>query len=581
MNKRFAWGLILFLLWACGGDSGSNINEFEVESLISSSSSSEILSSSEDFPSKDNLSSSEETALSSENIVYSSKNETSSSSAENSSSSFNVADISVSSESEINFPAVTGCVAFYSNQEPASYGVIDAFVQKRVAVLEMQGLDSASARNVATQELYRELGLDTLLQEHFEITNSLFSEDFLGRVEKLENEGLDAALARDSAFHDFCRKLGVYDKCIELGEFAFLSGHDGITLSELEYTLFYLYKSSETELSQTLIDDFADGTLDSGNYCITDKPYDRLDELPRKFIHMGCAYDPKKIQHPLSIMRNIWRKCIGMPYCSKELYGTIYSSGKNHFKCEDGEWISFFMREEEKNGSLCSENGTYLTVDEKNGKTTSYICYEYSWYDLSQSANLPAQLFLNPDYSYGVMGDSREIQAYRTTRFEGQTWLSEDMDYYEYKDSLITNHSLCAKVVYKPDANFMIYGDCDGASRFYTFEAAKNVCPKGWRLPTRADWNGVMEKAEEQGTSYLKKLFVIGNGTATDEFGLSLRRDGGVKYSNGIPEFFLSGSNLFWLEDGSFVITDAEKTTYSTDKELESTALIPVRCIKN
>ena len=184
MNKRFAWGLILFLLWACGGDSGSNINEFEVESLISSSSSSEILSSSEEFSSKDNLSSSEETALSSEKVVYSSKNESSSSSVENSSSSFNVADISVSSESEINFPAVTGCVAFYSNQEPASYGVIDAFIQKRVAVLEMQGLDSASARNVATQELYRELGLDTLLQERFEISASQFSEDFLGRAGK-------------------------------------------------------------------------------------------------------------------------------------------------------------------------------------------------------------------------------------------------------------------------------------------------------------------------------------------------------------------------------------------------------------
>ena len=109
------------------------------------------------------------------------------------------------------------------------------------------------------------------------------------------------------------------------------------------------------------------------------------------------------------------------------------------------------------------------------------------------------------------MGDSREIQAYRTTLFEGQTWLSEDMDYYEYKDSLITNHSLCAKVVYKPDANFMIYGDCDGASRFYTFEAAKNVCPKGWRLPTRADWNGVMEKAEICGSNFSVQLCVEGS----------------------------------------------------------------------
>ena len=42
---------------------------------------------------------------------------------------------------------------------------MDAFIAKRVTALEEQGLENAAAKDSATEELFRELGLDTLFYD--------------------------------------------------------------------------------------------------------------------------------------------------------------------------------------------------------------------------------------------------------------------------------------------------------------------------------------------------------------------------------------------------------------------------------
>ena len=542
MKKKIFWGLVSFFLCACGNDSGSNANSPETEPLVSEISSSEISYSSESNATPDKESpSSGKSALSSSSAAETQSSDTasdaplssgtvtgtqsSSSAAASTTSSSSATQSGSGPAGGISFPQERGCRPT-APVESETFGVVDAFIQKRVEVLVQQGLSNDSARDIAIEELQRELGLDTLFQENPYIAEY-----------------------------------------------------------QLEYTLFFLYgNKSENTLNQDLVDDFADGTLEADNYCINQVPYAALDGYPMLFMPLGCAISMSEINNPLAIMRNIWRKCAGMPYCNASVGDTMITLDKDHFVCEEGSWVTLEMLGKEKNGVICTNNGDRVVVRGNDNNDMTYICLDSFWRAISNTASLPAEYFLNPDFEYGTFEDPRDGHVYKTTVYEGKTWLAQDIDYYDKDDPLFVNQSKCAKIAEhkKHDPSENAY--CDGASRFYTVNVIKKVCPTGWRLPTKEDWNHITEMSYSEADKYYPKLYAIGTHiqgntrVVTDEFGLSLRKNGGVDPYG--MDMTLSGYNLFWVEEGEYAMNSDFFAHYEKVDPRENGEYVPVRCIK-
>jgi len=102
-------------------------------------------------------------------------------------------------------------------------------------------------------------------------------------------------------------------------------------------------------------------------------------------------------------------------------------------------------------------------------------------------------------------------------------------------------------------ANSWCYGgdaaNCATYGRLYTWEAAKTVCPTGWRLPSKQEWGNLVTAAGGSGTAGRKLKSKNGwesNGNGTDDYGFSAM-PGGYRDNNG--DFYNLGGNGYWWTD--------------------------------
>jgi len=132
--------------------------------------------------------------------------------------------------------------------------------------------------------------------------------------------------------------------------------------------------------------------------------------------------------------------------------------------------------------------------------------------------------------------DSRDGRTYRTVKIGGKAWMAENLNY-ETPDS-----SWCR------DSDTSL---CNEYGRLYDWETALTVCPNGWHLPTRREWNDLVAAAGGADSAAKVLKARIGwdddynlRANGTDDYGFSALAGGG-RFEGG--RFSPDGiSGLWW-----------------------------------
>ncbi len=154
-------------------------------------------------------------------------------------------------------------------------------------------------------------------------------------------------------------------------------------------------------------------------------------------------------------------------------------------------------------GCVTSKQGSVMEADDFD----KYCCTANGWQPLKDwSWDIPKELRMVSDVSYGVLIDSRDDKTYKTVKIGELTWMAENLN---YSDSTRTPSLKGKSWCYDNDVS-----KCNVAGRLYTWAAAIDsaylyeeksldcgygktctlpdtvygICPPGWHLPNKAEW---------------------------------------------------------------------------------------------
>jgi len=228
--------------------------------------------------------------------------------------------------------------------------------------------------------------------------------------------------------------------------------------------------------------------------------------------------------------------------------------------------------------------------------TNRYYCSANGWVDfMAWSFDVPKEYRFYPDIDYGSMTDKRDGKTYRTVKIGNQTWMAENLNY-------------------AGDGIGHCYDDvsenCETGGRLYKWDVARDVCPEGWHLPSKKEFETLSSAVKRVYDKYdkaqysLADMFKATSGwkneytswtQGLDVVGFSAVPAGGKHiYSYRMPEYNLAGSFAFFLtsteyneryvyvmllgtDEASVVYDYEEGVPHYDSKESE----FSVRCLKD
>jgi uncharacterized protein (TIGR02145 family) len=197
---------------------------------------------------------------------------------------------------------------------------------------------------------------------------------------------------------------------------------------------------------------------------------------------------------------------------------------------------------------------------------------------LTSNAVITANFRKIPPVAKGTFTDTRDNQTYRTVKIDNKTWMAQNLNF-------VANDSWCYE---NENSNCTKYG------RLYVWETATNVCPAGWRLPSRKDWDDLTVSTGGYATSkWLKSktdwggIWEIINGKdtfithdGTDDFGFSAFPGG---YRNTRGDFYSIGSSGRWWSSEEIDESDAYSRVMNgniTEWNERKNYGLSVRCVR-
>ena len=131
----------------------------------------------------------------------------------------------------------------------------------------------------------------------------------------------------------------------------------------------------------------------------------------------------------------------------------------------------------------------------------------------------------------GQMKDPRDGKIYKTVKIGEQTWMAENL-VYDFKDF--------------QKSSFLVMDD-KPLTGYYSWEAAKKACPKGWHLPSRDEWLTLMEEAGGSvAGKNLKSESGLLAGNGVDKYGFAVYLFGGAVSRDGKDDYAAMGQMAFF-----------------------------------
>ena len=226
------------------------------------------------------------------------------------------------------------------------------------------------------------------------LANFAYKQIIKARTAKLVANGVAAADAEKQAKRELIVALGL-DTLFR--ENPLQERNARFTRSNVEHALNYFF-SLDTVAVASFIKSFSEkGTLDRSEYCgiwnvsltpgwgqaTTDLVYIRARVWASNAAQRGCAATGYEEVPPTYIFSNLYRKCIGLPYCDDKMFGAVQRAGLKNiisdtlYFCNVNGWTFLSSFEEDTKDVPCDKVGKVIespTVGERY-----YICKADGW----------------------------------------------------------------------------------------------------------------------------------------------------------------------------------------------------------
>lgn len=170
--------------------------------------------------------------------------------------------------------------------------------------------------------------------------------------------------------------------------------------------------------------------------------------------------------------------------------------------------------------------------------------------------------------------DSRDGKAYMIVTIGNQTWMAENLNYR-------TSGSKC----YNNNENYS-----DSYGRLYTWREALSVCPNGWSLPSKGDFETLLENVggkKKAGAALKSNRGWFDNGNGTDKYNFGAL-PAGAYFGHDIfdTESWIASFWSWSNTKGRFEAYDLTLNFRTEDADLSSVSNPDddgrsIRCIKN
>jgi uncharacterized protein (TIGR02145 family) len=221
-----------------------------------------------------------------------------------------------------------------------------------------------------------------------------------------------------------------------------------------------------------------------------------------------------------------------------------------------------------------SESGSYYS----HSRSVRYD-YEYADYSrIDERYLLSVRCIKDNNAAPSIKGntftDPRDGKVYKTAKIGAQTWMAENLKYN-------AENSKCA-------------GNCGSDGQLYNWETAKRSCPKSWHLPSKEEWETLVNFAGGKDIAG-KKLkaskgwsFIGTSGGGTDDYGFTARPRGliGCGRKNCSEQPLVRDDCDHWWsdygdDDQAFGWFICKKNDWTSLSSFAATYLLSVRCIKD
>ena len=209
--------------------------------------------------------------------------------------------------------------------------------------------------------------------------------------------------------------------------------------------------------------------------------------------------------------------------------------------------------------------------DEVNGGYSNYKCV-----DLMHTGSMGLQFdfayWMYPtSYEKGAsfMSDDRDRQLYRTVTIGSQTWMAEDLRYGNMDNYEITQR--CA------DYRAFLAIALKGA--MYTWKQSKNACPSGWHLPSKAEFETLIETAGGMESANMALRSTEGwQANGLDSYGFSVKpyaKAGSENFS-----YYWTSTRVDYEFDQAFGVGMYDESGMRLN-EVDAGSKFHVRCVKD